>query len=83
MSKAIAQLQLTAEQAWVAYWQAVVTTGYYKFSKSERPEGQNPDGSFKWRPSTEDEKLRDAMGSLHAHVDRIQDLTDLLIEEEA
>jgi len=81
MSKTIAELQLVAEQAWVVYWQSVVATGYYKFSNSERMSHKQDDGSYAWRPSTEDEKLKDAMGSLHAHVEHVQELTNLLIEQ--
>ena len=82
MSKSIAQLQLVSEQAWVTYWQAVVATGYYKFSKSERMSHKQADGTYAWRPSTEEEKLKDAMGSLRAHVEHVQELVNLLAEKE-
>lgn len=75
------RLQLQATQAWVAYWQTYISSGAYKSRKLERPEGSNPDGSFKWRACTDEEKLATSMGSLHAHVERVQELTDLLMED--
>lgn len=84
MSKEIFRLQLEAEQAWVSYWQAMVVSGAYKARQSERINEDRSDGcgGIVWRPSTNEEKLQDAMGSLHAHVERVQDFVNLLIEEE-
>ena len=76
------RLQIQATQAWMVYWQTYISSGAYKSRKLQRPSDKNnPDGGFVWRDCTDEEKLESSIDSLHSHVKRMQDLTDLLIDD--
>jgi hypothetical protein len=64
-----------------ARWTALVQSGAYKMMRTERGCGKNDDGTIKFRPLTNDEKLADAMSTIDRHLEHAQKFSDALDEE--
>lgn len=77
----ILETQIQAAQAFVVYWNAMISSGAYKYRKTEIGCGSSCDGRILFRPMTETELLESTLGILHNHVDRVQKLTEVLVEE--
>lgn len=63
------EAQFLLSMARAAQWTAIVQSGAYKLSKTEMGCGTNPDGTFKFRPMTDDEKLEQALGTVKRHLE--------------
>ncbi len=70
------QFQLFLARA--ARWTAVINSGAYKFSKTERGCGKNENGTIQFRPLTDDEKLEDALATLDRHLYHAQTFLDAI-----
>lgn len=75
------QAQITATQAYLMEWHAVVVSGAYKQRNLQKIASEDPEPII-WRRATDEEKLAHAVQALQAHAKRIGELTDLLLEEE-
>ena len=51
-----------------AYWTSIVQSGAYKLHKSEVGCGRNDDGTIKFRPQTDEEKLAAAVATIERHI---------------
>lgn len=70
------QMQFQLLLARAAAWQARITSGAYRLSTRQRGSGQNEDGSFAWRDSTDDEKLQDSVAAMDRHLQLAQEVLD-------
>lgn len=77
----ILEVQIQASQAFVVYWNAMISSGAYKTRKTKIGQEFTKEGGITFRPMTETELLENTLGILHNHVDRVQSLTDALVEE--
>lgn len=73
--------QFAMIQARITYWNALIVSGAYKtVVKTERGRGSNEDGTIRFGPMTDDEKLEHCFGVLKNHLDRLQEFTDAIGE---
>jgi hypothetical protein len=63
------EAQFLLALARAAHWTAIIQSGAYKLSKSEVSCGRNDDGTFKFRPQTDDEKLSGAVATVRRHLE--------------
>lgn len=63
------EAQFLLAMARAAFWTTIVQSGGYRLSKSEIGCGQNPDGTLKFRPQTDDEKLAEALSTVRRHLE--------------
>jgi hypothetical protein len=63
------EAQFLLSMARAAQWTAIVQTGAYKLSKTQVGCGHNDDGTIKFRPLTDDEKLEQALGTVRRHLE--------------
>jgi hypothetical protein len=63
------EAQFLLSMARAAHWTAIVQSGAYKLSKSEVGCGRNADGTLKFRPQTDDEKLEHAIATVRRHIE--------------
>ena len=50
------------------HWNALISSGAYRLSKTQRGCGKNPDGTIAFRDMTDDEKLESAIATANAHM---------------
>ena len=74
------EAQLLQCLAWVLRDHAMIVSGSYKLKKTEVGCGQNEDGGTKFRPCTDEEKLKSAMGTMEAHLKWVGDCVDYIGE---
>lgn len=72
----ILQAQIEQTKTHITYWNASIVSGHYKLRSISVRDEQG-----KSRYLSEVELLRDAMNTLKRHVDHLNKLSDLLIEE--
>lgn len=78
MSQNILQAQIKAAQARITYWNALISTGAYKYRKVEVGKGTDEEGRLIFRALTKKELLADTLNILNNHVDNLQRLVDLV-----
>lgn len=61
---------------------AEVVSGTYKLRQLDQGCGKNEDGSIKFRPLTDEEKLQHGMQTLQAQVHRLADIAEAIGERE-
>lgn len=67
------QMDFEISKTWALYWQAQILTGAYKDCKKERGDSTSPTG---WRQLTEQELLKDALGTMENHIRMMSELSD-------
>lgn len=76
------EAQFMLSMARASYWTALVTSGAYKLSQSQRGCGTNEDGTIKFRPHTDEEKLERAVATIRRHLEIASEFADQLPVEE-
>jgi hypothetical protein len=62
------EAQFLLAMARAAYWTAIVQSGAYRLRQTQVGCGRNEDGSIKFRPKTDDEKLASAVATVERHL---------------
>lgn len=83
MSADYVQMQFQMALARASYWHAVVVSGGYKASKTQVADGSFVDGSFRWRDTTDDERLKEALSTMNSHLRFAQECLDAVGTEKA
>lgn len=68
MSTHYNEAQFLLALARAAHWTAIVQSGAYKLRQSEVGCGKNEDGTIKFRPQTDEEKLASAVATVDRHL---------------
>lgn len=74
----LVEAQLLQWLGWVLRDHAEIVSGAYKSRKTEVGCGKNEKGGIKFRPHTEEEKLRNAVSTMEAHLKLVGDCVDYI-----
>ena len=72
------EAQFLLSLARAAHWTAIVQSGAYKLRETSVGCGKNEDGTFKFRPETDEEKLEGALATVRAHLERAAEFAEHL-----
>lgn len=72
------EAQFLMAMARAAYWTAIVTSGGYKLHRTEVGCGRNADGTIQFRPQTDEENLKDALGTIRQHLETASKFAETL-----
>lgn len=78
----LVEAQLLQNLAWVLRDHAEIVSGAYKLRKTQVGCGTNPDGTFKFRDCTDEEKLQGSMQTLTAHCHWVRECVDHISEHQ-
>jgi hypothetical protein len=76
------EAQLLQCLAWVLRDHAMIVSGAYKLRQTEVGCGKNADGTTKFRPSTDEEKLKSAMSTMTSHCHWVGECVDYIGEHQ-
>lgn len=74
----LVEAQMLQWLGWVLHDHAMIVSGAYKLKGTEVGCGKNDDGTIKFRPCTEEEKLENAMQTMKAHLKLVGDCVDYI-----
>ena len=76
------EAQLLMHLVWTLRDHAEIVSGAYKLRKTQIGCGTNPDGTIEFRDCTEEEKLRDAIGTMTNHCHFVTECADYIGEHQ-
>lgn len=78
----LVEAQMLQWIGWVLRDHAMIVSGAYKQRQTQVGCGKNADGTIRFRPCTDEEKLRDAVGTMENHLKLVGDCVDYIGEHQ-